>query len=254
VTRRGERVDFAGADGQKLAALLQFPEDAPRAFALFAHCFTCSKDIFAASRIAAGLAQKGIAVLRFDFTGLGASEGEFANTNFSSNIADLAAAANFLRTAYQAPKILIGHSLGGTAMLAVAAQIAESVAVATIGAPADPTHVRDLFSADAARIEAEGEAEVTIAGRHFRIKRQFLEDIAQHRLENAIRDLNKALVIFHAPRDEIVGIDNAARIFAAARHPKSFISLDRADHLLRRHEDADYVAELLAAWASRYLT
>lgn len=253
MARRVERVDFRGAEGQKLAALLEMPAGPPRAYALFAHCFTCSKDVFAATRIAAGLAERGIAVLRFDFTGLGASEGEFANTNFSSNLADLVAAAEFLRVQHEAPKLLIGHSLGGAAVLASAARVAEAVAVATIGAPADPAHLQNLFGDKVAIIKATGEAEITIAGRSFHIKRQFLEDIARHRLEEAIRHLGKALIVFHAPLDEVVGIDNAAQIFQAARHPKSFVSLDQADHLLRRREDAEYVAEVLAAWASRYL-
>lgn len=253
MARRVERVDFKGAEGQKLAALLEMPAGTPKAYALFAHCFTCSKDIFAATRIAAGLAERGIAVLRFDFTGLGASEGEFANTNFSSNLADLVAAAEFLRAKHEAPKLLIGHSLGGAAVLAGAARVPEAVAVATIGAPADTAHVRHLLGDKLATVEASGEAEITIAGRAFHMKRQFLEDIGQHRLKEAIHGLGKALIVFHAPRDEVVGIDNAAQIFQAARHPKSFISLDQADHLLRRREDAEYVAEVVAAWASRYL-
>ncbi|HYB56071.1 MAG TPA: alpha/beta fold hydrolase [Alphaproteobacteria bacterium] len=253
MARRAERVDFEGSGGQRLAALLELPATPPRAYALFAHCFTCSKDIFAAARIAGGLAERGFAVLRFDFTGLGASEGEFANTNFSSNLGDLVAAADFLREHHAAPKLLIGHSLGGAAVLAAAARVPEATAVATIAAPAEPDHVRQLLGARAAEIEAAGEAEVSIGGRPFRIKRQFLEDIARHRLEDAIRDLRKALIIFHAPRDEIVGIENATRIFEAARHPKSFVSLDQADHLLRRREDAEFVAEVLAAWAQRYV-
>ena len=253
MARRSERVDFEGSDGQRLAALLELPSSRPRAYALFAHCFTCSKDIFAAARIAGGLAERGIAVLRFDFTGLGASDGEFANSNFSSNLADLVAAANFLRARGAAPELLIGHSLGGAAVLAAAASVPEARAVATIAAPADPQHIRRLLGDQAAAIEAKGEAEVSIGGRPFRIKRQFLEDIANHRLEEAIRSLRKALMIFHSPLDDIVGIDNASRIFAEARHPKSFVSLDRADHLLRRREDAEYVADVLAAWAQRYL-
>jgi len=253
MARRSERVDFEGSDGQRLAALLELPSSRPRAYALFAHCFTCSKDIFAAARIAGGLAERGIAVLRFDFTGLGASDGEFANSNFSSNLADLVAAANFLRGRGAAPELLIGHSLGGAAVLAAAASVPEARAVATIAAPADPQHIRRLLGDQAAAIEAKGEAEVSIGGRPFRIKRQFLEDIANHRLEEAIRSLRKALMIFHSPLDDIVGIDNASRIFAEARHPKSFVSLDRADHLLRRREDAEYVADVLAAWAQRYL-
>jgi putative redox protein len=192
-------------------------------------------------------------VLRFDFTGLGASEGEFANTNFSSNVGDLVRAADFLRQEYAAPKILIGHSLGGAAVLAAAGQVSEAVAVATIGAPFEPAHVARHLAAARAEIEAKGEAEAMLGGRVFRIKRQFLDDIAAHKLSAHIAGLKKALIVFHAPRDEIVGIDNAAHIFTAARHPKSFVSLDDADHLLSRRADAIYLAEVLAVWASRYL-
>jgi len=250
---KSEKVSFAGADGATLAARLDLPAGPPRAYALFAHCFTCSKDIFAAARIADGLAERGIAVLRFDFTGLGASEGDFANTNFSSNIEDLVKAAEFMRAHYEAPKLLVGHSLGGAAVLAAAAQVPEAKAVATIAAPADPAHVAEHFTEARAEIEAAGEAEVLLVGRPFRIKKQFLEDIEGHRLEAAIGGLRKALMVFHAPRDAVVGIDNASRIFLAARHPKSFVSLDDADHLLSRKSDAIYVAEVLAAWAGRYL-
>lgn len=250
---RSEKLSFPSADGTMLAGRLELPAGPPRAYALFAHCFTCTKDIFAASRIAASLAEAGIAVLRFDFTGLGHSEGEFANTNFSSNVADLLAAVAFLRTEREAPKILIGHSLGGAAILAAAPEVPEAVAVATVGAPADPAHVSHLFQAARPEIEAQGEAEVQLAGRPFRIKKQFLEDIESQKLEAAVGGLRKALLVFHAPRDETVGIENAGRIFAAARHPKSFISLDDADHLLSRKADARYVAEVLTAWVGRYL-
>ncbi len=253
MTVTSEKLSFAGAGGQQLAARLEKPRGRSHAVALFAHCFTCTKDIFAASRIAAGLAARGIAVLRFDFTGLGHSEGEFANTNFSSNVDDLVAAADHLRSLGTAPKIVIGHSLGGAAVLAAAGRIPEAVAVATIGAPADPAHVQHLFQAARPEIDAKGEAEVLLAGRPFTIKKQFLEDIEATRLERAIGDLRKALLVFHAPRDGTVGIENAGRIFGAAKHPKSFVSLDDADHLLTRREDATYVAEVLAAWASRYL-
>lgn len=250
---KSEKVSFAGTDGAMLAAHLDRPAGRPRAYALFAHCFTCNKDIFAAARIADGLAARGIAVLRFDFTGLGASEGDFANTNFSSNIGDLVKAADFLRENYEAPKLLVGHSLGGAAVLAAAAQVPEAKAVATVAAPADPAHVVAHFTEARAEIEAAGEAEVRLVGRPFRIKKQFLEDIEGQRLETAIRGLKRALIVFHAPRDEIVGIDNATKIFVAAKHPKSFVSLDDADHLLSRKPDAIYVAEVLAAWAGRYL-
>ncbi|HSA80182.1 MAG TPA: bifunctional alpha/beta hydrolase/OsmC family protein [Geminicoccaceae bacterium] len=250
---RSERITFANARGEQLAARLDMPADAPRALALFAHCFTCSKDVFAAARISQGLAERGLAVLRFDFTGLGASEGDFANTNFSSNLEDLVAAADFLRAEYQAPRILLGHSLGGAAVLAAAHRVPEAVAVATIAAPADPAHVGQLLASARAEIEAQGEAEVTIAGRSFRVQKQFLDDIAGHRLKDHIAQLRRALIIFHAPRDEIVGIENAGQIFAAAKHPKSFVSLDDADHLLTRRPDAVYVADVLAAWVGRYL-
>ena len=247
------KITFTGVDGQALAARLDSPAGPVRAYALFAHCFTCSKDIFAASRIARGLAEKGIAVLRFDFTGLGASEGEFANTNFSSNVQDLLAAAEHLRQHYQGPAILIGHSLGGAAVLAAAGDIPECKAVATIGAPADPAHVAHNFQPNLEEIEAKGEASVQLAGRSFTIKKQFLDDVREQRLSQRIASLKRALLVFHAPLDETVGIDNATQIFVAAKHPKSFVSLDKADHLLSRHEDAGYVAEVLAAWAARYL-
>ncbi len=248
-----EKVTFAGALGDRLAARLDLPEGEPKAYALFAHCFTCTKDIFAASRIAAALAEQGIGVLRFDFTGLGHSEGEFANTNFSSNVADLIKAADFLRETRQAPKIIVGHSLGGAAVLAATPGIPEAAAVVTIGAPSAPAHVQHLFHGALDQIAAEGEAEVEIAGRPFKVKQQFLEDISQQHLTEALGKLKKALLVFHAPRDQTVGIENAGEIFAAAKHPKSFISLDDADHLLSRKSDAVYVAEVLSAWVGRYL-
>ncbi len=250
---RSEKVTFPGVGGEMLAARLDLPLGTPRAYALFAHCFTCTKDIFAATRIAAALAEEGIAVLRFDFTGLGHSEGEFANTSFSSNVGDLLKAADFLRQNRSAPALLIGHSLGGAAVLAAAGEVPEARGVVTIGAPADPAHVTHLFQDQRAEIEATGEAEVLLAGRPFRIKRQFLEDIEGRRLEAAIAGLRKALLVFHGPLDQTVGIENAAKIFTAAKHPKSFVSLDEADHLLTKKADAIYVATVLAAWASRHL-
>lgn len=252
-TGGSEKITFPGSYGDDLDGRLELPEGEPRAVALFAHCFTCNKDIFAARRIARALAEQGFAVLRFDFTGLGSSEGEFANTNFSSNVDDLVAAADFLRANYRAPTVIIGHSLGGAAVLAAAPRIPELRAVATINAPADPGHVQHLFAAARPEIEARGEAEVVLAKRTFRIKKQFLEDIAEARVQEHLRSLGKALLVFHAPRDQTVGVENAQQIFQAAKHPKSFVSLDDADHLLSRHEDAIYVANVLAAWASRYL-
>lgn len=248
-----ERNEFPGANGQNLAARLDAPEGPIRAYALFVHCFTCGKDIFAASRIAQALTEHGIAVLRFDFTGLGASEGEFSNTNFSSNLADLIAAANHLRQNYRAPALLIGHSLGGAAVLAAAAAVPEANAIVTIGAPSDPSHVIGLFRDHLDRIEAEGEAEVQLAGRPFRIKRQFLLDAAEQKLTDKIAELRKALLVMHSPRDSTVDVSNAFQIFTVAKHPKSFVSLDDADHLLTRKSDAIYVANVIAAWSERYI-
>ena len=248
-----QRMDFRGAEGQRLAARIDVPDGPVRAFALFAHCFTCGKDIFAASRIAQALTEHGIGVLRFDFTGLGASEGEFANTNFSSNIADLVAAADHLRQQYGAPRMLIGHSLGGAAVLASASQIPEVRAVVTLCAPSDPSHVVGLFRQSLDAIQSQGEAEVQLAGRPFRIKRDFLLDVAAHSLVEKVGALRKALLVMHAPSDTTVSISNATSIYLAAKHPKSFISLDTADHLLSRKEDAAYAANLVAAWSQRYL-
>lgn len=248
-----EKITFTGALGEPLAARLDLPDGPPKAFALFAHCFTCNKDIFAASRIAQGLVAHGIAVLRFDFTGLGASEGEFANTNFSSNVGDLVAAAAYLRDAHEAPRIVIGHSLGGAAVLAAAPQIPEAQAICTVAAPADPAHVAHHFSGARDEIVTEGEAEVLLVGRPFRIKKQFLDDIEATKLEGAIGGMRKALLVFHSPTDATVGIENAEQIYRAAKHPKSFVSLDDADHLLSRKADAIYVADVIAAWTTRYV-
>ena len=253
MTTQTNLIHFPGAFGTSLAARLDLPATTPVAYALFAHCFTCSKDTLAAARISAALVEHGFGVLRFDFTGLGGSAGDFANTNFSSNVADLVAAAAWLREHHQAPRVLIGHSLGGAAVLAAAGQIAEAAAVATIGAPFDPGHVQHLLGSAAAEIAATGEAEVTLVGRKFRIRKQFLDDLAANGNGERIGHLRKALLVFHSPRDTTVDIENAARIYAAARHPKSFVSLDTADHLLTGKADAAYVAAVLAAWAGRYV-
>src|SRR5215468_6114973 len=247
------RATFPGSSGGELAARLELPAGHVRAFALFAHCFTCTKDVLAARRIASGLAAEGVAVLRFDFTGLGSSEGDFASTDFSSNVEDLIRAADYLRTNYEAPAILIGHSLGGAAVLAAAERIPEAKAVVTIGAPADVAHVLRQLGGSLDQIASKGEAEVTLAGRAFHIRRSFIEDAEMQQLEVKIRTLGRALLVLHAPRDEVVGIDNASRIFLAARHPKSFISLDDADHLLSRSQDASYAAGIIAAWVARYI-
>jgi putative redox protein len=248
-----ERFQFPGAEGQQLAASLDLPEGQPVAYALFAHCFTCGKDVLAAKRIAVALAAKGIAVLRFDFTGLGSSEGDFANSTFSSNVADLVRAADHLRETRKAPAILIGHSLGGAAVLAAAAQIPDAKAVVTIAAPSDPAHVTGLFADRIDDIRKQGKVEVSLAGRPFHIRREFLDDIAEHNLISHVTGLHKALLIMHSPTDDTVGIDNATRIFVAAKHPKSFVSLAGADHLLSDRRDGMYAADVIAAWAERYL-
>ena len=248
-----ERFQFTGEGGHQLAASLDLPEREPLAYALFAHCFTCGKDVLAARRIAAALAAKGIAVLRFDFTGLGSSEGDFANSTFSSNVADLVRAADHMRETRKAPAILIGHSLGGAAILAAAEKIPDAKAVVTIAAPSDPAHVTGLFRDRIDDIRTHGQVEVSIAGRPFRIKREFLDDIAEHGLMAHVTNLHKALLVMHSPTDDTVGIDNATRIFVAAKHPKSFVTLAGADHLLSGKRDAAYVADVIATWATRYL-
>jgi uncharacterized OsmC-like protein/pimeloyl-ACP methyl ester carboxylesterase len=250
---RSERFNFPNAKGEQLAAALDLPLGKPAAFALFAHCFTCGKDNLAAKRIAERLTIHGIAVLRFDFTGLGGSEGEFANTHFSSNVDDLVAAADHLRKLAGAPAILIGHSLGGCAVLAASHRIPDARAVVTIAAPFDPRHVIGLFKENVDKIREQGEVEVALAGRPFRIKREFLDDVAEKKLDACLADLRKALLVFHSPTDDTVGIDNASHIFGAAKHPKSFVSLAGADHLLSKKSDAIYVANVIAAWAERYL-
>ena len=247
------KAEFEGHSGASLAARLDLPAGAIRAWALFAHCFTCSKDTLAAKRISGELARAGIGVMRFDFTGLGSSDGEFASTNFSSNIEDLRAAAGWLAEHYSAPEILVGHSLGGAAVLAIAGELASVKAVATIGAPAEARHVIHNFGAHVDEINKHGEAEVQLGGRAFTIQRQFVDDLNSTSLSERIAKMKKALLVLHAPMDETVGIDNASAIFLAAKHPKSFVSLDGADHLLTDPKDANYVAGVIASWASRYL-
>ena len=247
------KVEFTNESGETLAGLLERPDEPPLAVALFAHCFTCSKDIAAASRLTRALASKGIATLRFDFTGLGNSDGDFANTNFSSNVDDLICAADYLADDYGPPDILIGHSLGGAAVLAAASRIPSAKAIATIGAPATAKHVEHLFAEKRDEIETSSVVTVSIGGREFRIKRQLLDDLETYASTDHIRELNAALLVMHAPNDLIVDIEQAAAIYTAARHPKSFVSLDTADHLLSKQADSNYAAEVLSAWASRYV-
>ena len=248
-----ERLTFPGHAGAMLAARLDRPEGPHLATALFAHCFTCGKDIAAARRIAGRLAAMGIAVLRFDFTGLGHSEGEFANTTFSSNVGDLEAAANHLAALGMAPDLLIGHSLGGAAVLRAAPTITSARAVVTIGAPFDPGHVTHNFGDALDTIKTQGKATVNLGGRPIEIGRDFVQDVAGEALDTAIAGMKKALLVLHAPRDAVVSIDNATRIFVAAKHPKSFVTLDDADHLVTAEADAEYAADVIAAWAGRYL-
>jgi putative redox protein len=247
------RFDFQNDRGQTLTGRLESPDRTPTAYAIFAHCFTCSKNAKAASRISKELAEHGIAVLRFDFTGLGNSDGDFANTNFSSNVADLVAAANSLAARHESPALIVGHSLGGTAALMAAALIDSVRAVATIGSPSEPAHVSHLFGDHVAKIQSDGSATVSIGGRELTIEKHFLEDLQSHEAEKQLRGLRKPLIIFHSPIDDIVSIENARKLYEAARHPKSFIALDGADHMLSKTEDAEFVAATLAIWAERYL-
>ncbi len=249
-----EKVTFVGSGGDLLAARLDLPESSnPRAFALFAHCFTCNKDIRSVGWIARRLTDLNIAVLRFDFTGLGMSEGDFANTNFTSNIKDLVLAADHMRTAYVAPSILIGHSFGGTACIKASLQIPEVKAVVTIGSPADTHHIQKQFSWQREEIIQNGEAEVLLAGRPFKLRRQFIEDVEAHRIEDDLAHLHRALLIMHSPTDDTVSVDNASKLFGIAKHPKSFVSLMGADHLLRRQQDAEYAASVISAWVDKYI-
>ena len=247
------KLEFTGFDGNQLAGLLEYPDARPIAYVLFAHCFSCGKDIAAAARTARALVDRGFAVLRFDFTGIGNSDGDFANTSFSSNVQDLVLAADFLRQEYEAPQILVGHSLGGTAVLSAAGKIDECKALVTIGAPFSPEHVAKQFSADIEQIEQEGVAEVDLAGRKFRISSRFLDDIREVEVAGEVSKLKRALLVCHSPVDNTVSVSEAEKIYRTARHPKSFLGLDGADHLLTNKNDAAYLAEMIAAWASRYV-
>ncbi len=244
-------IKFPGSQAE-LSGLLEQPNAGSQSFVLFAHCFTCGKDFIAASHISKALVNAGFAVFRFDFTGLGNSDGDFANTNFSSNVEDLVAAANYLEANHQAPSILIGHSLGGAAVLKAAAQVSAAKAVVTIGSPADAAHVKHLFHCDIDTIEAEGEAEVELAGRPFKIKKQFIDDLNAQNIEH-ISNLNKALLVMHSPVDDTVSIKEAEKIYVAAKHPKSFVSLDSAHHLLTKQKDAAYAAKVIATWSEKFI-
>ncbi|MCI2230044.1 lysophospholipase [Polaribacter sp. MSW13] len=248
-----EKIKFKNNQGQHLAALLEFPDEKIIGYAIFAHCFTCNKNLTAVRNIGKALNSKGIAVFRFDFTGLGESEGDFEDTNFTSNVDDLIAAADYLKTNYKAPSILIGHSLGGAAVLFAKHQIPSIKAVVTIGAPSNPSHVSHLFSGSVSKIIENGEAELSIGGRPFKIKEQFLNDIKSKKIEKVTVNLNVPLLIFHSPIDTTVEIENAAKIYKSAKHPKSFISLDKADHLLSNKEDSEFVGLMISVWSKRYL-
>jgi len=249
-----KKLKFTGSLGHTLGAQLDLPDEGePQAYALFAHCFTCTKDLKAVYHIDRALTAEGFAVFRFDFTGLGESEGDFSDTTFTSNVGDLVAAARHMAGELQAPRVLIGHSLGGAAVLKAALEIPACRAVATIAAPADPGHVGDKLVSARKEAERTGEATLQLGGRTLRIRREFFEDLEESRLGQAIRTLDRALLVFHSPLDNVVGIDNASKIFQAAQHPKSFISLDRADHLLTDETDARYVGTMVATWARKYL-
>lgn len=248
------KFDFPNKDGETLSGRLELPSSIPKAFALFAHCFTCSKDIIAANVISRSLTEHGIGVLRFDFTGLGNSQGDFANTNFSLNVQDLVSACTYLGKEFKHPELLIGHSLGGAAVLKAATQLGSVKAVATIGAPSNVHHVSQLFAQDLPQIERNGLAEVTLAGRKFTIKKQFIDDLKDSDVLDGIKTFKKAILVMHSPVDNTVSIDHASEIFLAAKHPKSFVTLDNADHLLMKRDDAEYAAQVIGAWANRYLS
>ncbi len=249
-----KKISFQNRSGQTLSAWLDMPLDGqPHHFVLFAHCFTCGKNLSAVRHISEALTQNGYAVLRFDFTGLGESEGDFADTNFSSNVDDLIDAAAFLEREYRAPGMLIGHSLGGAAVIFAAAKLPSVKAVVTIGAPADPLHISHLVQDSRKELEARGEATVSVGGKPFRIKSQFLHDLESNKMRSVLPELERAILIMHDPFDKIVGIDNARMLFEMAKHPKSFISLEGAGHLLPESADSLYVGKMISVWALRYL-
>jgi len=246
------QIEFTGSLGVTLSERLDEPENNTRAFALFSHCFTCSKDLPVVRRISKVLTEHGFAVLRFDFSGLGQSEGDFADSNFSTNVADLLCAADWLSRNYQSPKLMIGHSLGGAAVLAAAVKVDSVKAVATIAAPSEPGHITAMFANQADEVRRAGKADVNIAGRTFEISQQFIDDVEQFSLLEQVTLLRRALLIFHSPQDVIVSIDHAASIFKAAKHPKSFVSIDGADHMLSNRADTEFVADVLGTWSLRY--
>jgi len=250
-----QKINFTNAEGQQLVGRLELPiNQHPHNFAIFAHCFTCNKNLSAVKNITRELTSNGFGVLRFDFTGLGESEGNFENTNFSGNVDDLISASNYLKENHTAPTLLIGHSLGGAAVIFAASKIDSVKAIATIGAPSNPKHVKHLIQNSVEEIKATGKANVSIGGRPFTIKKQFLEDIETKSLPDVAKNLRKALLVLHSPQDTTVGIENAEEIYVAARHPKSFVTLDGADHLLMKKEDSIYVGSVIATWAKRYIS
>lgn len=248
-----KKVDFTNSNNEKIGARLDSPDGEIKAYALFAHCFTCHKNLNAVRNISKALTSAGIAVLRFDFTGLGESEGDFADTNFSSNVDDLISAAEFLEADFESPKLLIGHSLGGAAVLMAGSRLPDVKAIVTVGAPCNPEHVTHMLQCSIEEIEANGKANVVLAGRPFTIKKQFLDDLAAQNMTAVIRSLKRPLLVCHSPIDNTVGVDNAGHIFGSALHPKSFLSLDKADHLLTNGADATYAGGMIAAWVTPYL-
>ena len=254
MNQKSRNITFTNSEGIELSAHMEFPPDIhPKAYAIFAHCFTCSKNLLAAKNLTRSMAKEGIAVLRFDFTGLGESQGDFEDSNFSSNVSDLLAASQFLESEFEAPQVIIGHSLGGAAVIYAASKLESIRAVATVGAPASVDHVVHLLEGKKEEVMEKGEADVKISGRKFKIKKQFLEDIESKNLEKLMSDFRKPILIMHSPQDEIVSVDNAAKLYDMAWHPKSFVSLDGADHLLSKKKDSLYVGQLIASWSSRYV-